>query len=305
MIQRLLAMKPAISAVLSEARAAIHAMLPTPEQWTVIEELEVILRPLAFATYQLSSELRVSLSNVLPVLDNLVNGHLAPKEDSNPRIAEVKTVLRNAISRRWTVGAESMQLMLATLLDPRFHGIHPFFGEDAWRDALRVLEHRVEGQAADDADEEPDSDVDEEVHEIAEDEEVDRGDVIASSSSARSPPPKVCRLDGDILLFGTRLVEREHGLSALRERELHDYLQEPREPIDTNPLVWWNQHTRRYPRIAKLAAEILGIPATSAASERVFSKGGVTVSRLRTSLKPSMVDALISLNMNAWCVGKK
>ena len=41
-----------------------------------------------------------------------------------------------------------------------------------------------------------------------------------------------------------------------------------------------------------LAINYLGTPATSIPSERVFSKAGEIISRLRVSLKPSIVDVL-------------
>ena len=41
-------------------------------------------------------------------------------------------------------------------------------------------------------------------------------------------------------------------------------------PID--PLAWWKLHDSLFPRVSKLARKYLAIPASSAPSERVFSR---------------------------------
>ena len=66
----------------------------------------------------------------------------------------------------------------------------------------------------------------------------------------------------------------------------------------TNPLTWWKENSHRYPHLAKVARSILNIPSTSTPAERSFSKAGQTVTKLRSSLKPSTVDCLIFLNKN-------
>jgi hypothetical protein len=42
--------------------------------------------------------------------------------------------------------------------------------------------------------------------------------------------------------------------------------------IDCSPLTWWlrEEQQRRYPRLSKMAIDILSIPAMSAEPERVF-----------------------------------
>jgi hypothetical protein len=47
----------------------------------------------------------------------------------------------------------------------------------------------------------------------------------------------------------------------------------------SNPLAWWRAHETMYPNLAKLARQILAIPATSAPSVRLFSTAGLTISK--------------------------
>lgn len=80
--------------------------------------------------------------------------------------------------------------------------------------------------------------------------------------------------------------------------ELQFYLQSADLDSEENPLDWWREHHRIYPRLSKLAKKYLAIPATSAPSERVFSTGGNVVTCLRSSLKPENVNRLVFLAKN-------
>jgi len=47
---------------------------------------------------------------------------------------------------------------------------------------------------------------------------------------------------------------------------------------------WWEGNKSQFPLLYNLAAKCLAIPATSASSERSFSKAGLTIGKLRTRL---------------------
>jgi hypothetical protein len=57
-------------------------------------------------------------------------------------------------------------------------------------------------------------------------------------------------------------------------------------PIDYSPLTWWlrDGQQERYPRLSKMAIDILSIPAMSIDPERVFSSARRTISWERMSL---------------------
>ena len=65
-----------------------------------------------------------------------------------------------------------------------------------------------------------------------------------------------------------------------------------------DPLAWWKTNEIRFPTLAKLARVYLAIPATSAPSERVFSKAGQVIGQLRSKLSPSTASMIIFMKSN-------
>ena len=57
-------------------------------------------------------------------------------------------------------------------------------------------------------------------------------------------------------------------------------------------LEWWRSYESVHPMIASIARRILSLQASSAASERSFSKGGLIVSKKRQCLTGARVDGL-------------
>jgi hypothetical protein len=62
--------------------------------------------------------------------------------------------------------------------------------------------------------------------------------------------------------------------------EYESYTCQPPIPIDCTPLAWWlrNEQKERFPRLSKMAVDVLSIPAMSADPERTFSGARRTVS---------------------------
>ena len=82
------------------------------------------------------------------------------------------------------------------------------------------------------------------------------------------------------------------------QQELNTYFAERPPPAETEPLCWWKTNAPRYPLVSIIARKFLCIPATSVPSERIFSAAGYVVSKLRASLSPENVDALLFLRQN-------
>lgn len=81
--------------------------------------------------------------------------------------------------------------------------------------------------------------------------------------------------------------------------EVDTYLKEDVERIHPSDVLnWWKNKSDKFPRLSRLARKLLAIPATSAASESVFSRAGRTVTDLRSSLSPENVRHLLFLHCN-------
>lgn len=76
------------------------------------------------------------------------------------------------------------------------------------------------------------------------------------------------------------------------------YIEFSKVPYEQDPLKWWSLNCTTYPFLSVLAKKYLTVQATSVASERVFSKGGLVVTDHRASLTNDHVSELVYLSMN-------
>ncbi|KNZ45276.1 uncharacterized protein VP01_8306g2, partial [Puccinia sorghi] len=92
-------------------------------------------------------------------------------------------------------------------------------------------------------------------------------------------------------LYDTTEKENQHSVHA----ELSLYLKEELEPEGTNILKYWFVRKNKLPTLSKMVQIYLAIPATSAASECVLSKGQRIVSWQQSSLNPEVVEELLCI----------
>jgi hAT family C-terminal dimerisation region len=79
--------------------------------------------------------------------------------------------------------------------------------------------------------------------------------------------------------------------------ELSEYVN-LKVPKDTNMMQFWRDNNKLFPNLFTVACSVLCIPASSAASERVFSTAGRLLEKRRTSLSPNTVNNLLFLHSN-------
>ena len=56
-------------------------------------------------------------------------------------------------------------------------------------------------------------------------------------------------------------------------------------------MKWWKNHAETYPDLSRMARDYLGIPATSASSEQLFSSGSNLITDKRNSLEDDTIQA--------------
>ena len=120
----------------------------------------------------------------------------------------------------------------------------------------------------------------------------------ADDSDIQFKKPKLSALDE---LFGDIFVVKVEPAKSVNERvslEVKTYETEAQLELRSCPLSWWNINSPKYPLLSDVAKYFLGIPATSVASERVFSTAGDIVCAQRATLDSNNVDMLIFLKKN-------
>ena len=78
-------------------------------------------------------------------------------------------------------------------------------------------------------------------------------------------------------------------------KELNSYISFAECAPDMNPFDWWRSHETKFPTLAILAKRVLSIPASSAPSERVFSKVNEVVDKRRNRMDPETSEKLVFL----------
>ena len=71
-----------------------------------------------------------------------------------------------------------------------------------------------------------------------------------------------------------------------------------------NPLPWWRENTSRFPLLSELAHVYLAIPATSAPSERVWSRASRILTCKRSVMKPEVAQGMMFLMENSQVLHK-
>ncbi|EIW54547.1 HAT dimerization, partial [Trametes versicolor FP-101664 SS1] len=78
--------------------------------------------------------------------------------------------------------------------------------------------------------------------------------------------------------------------------ELKRYLASDPVPV-TNPIQWWQDRRKAYPRLSRMAIDYLTIPTTAVDVERVFSRGRVLLSHVRNRMTTETTRAAMCLGI--------
>jgi hypothetical protein len=85
---------------------------------------------------------------------------------------------------------------------------------------------------------------------------------------------------------------------SLEFGQVASYRSLPVESVKTNALTWWQAHEAQYPSLARVARVYLGMAASSATAERVFSRGSLVLTTRRTRLGVDIFEAQVLAGCN-------
>jgi len=78
-------------------------------------------------------------------------------------------------------------------------------------------------------------------------------------------------------------------------QEIELYKSLPRPGSKSCPLSWWKLNANQLPHLSVLAKRYLGIPASQASCERIFSISKNDITETRTSMLPDLAESLLFL----------
>jgi hypothetical protein len=173
------------------------------------------------------------------------------------------TVMLEDMETRYGVLTPIMRM--ATLLDPRFKGLKFCHAEvtrnAAWIDLAKYASR------------------------------------VLPEESVTAVAPETQVMEADFDLFGMMYQDAAPDTIGMDPFtvECHEYISYPEAPRDKDPLDWWKVNEPTFPILAKLARRLLALPASSAPSERVFSKVNEVVNKRRNRLEPSTSEKIVFL----------
>uniref|UniRef100_A0A0B6ZS58 BED-type domain-containing protein n=1 Tax=Arion vulgaris TaxID=1028688 RepID=A0A0B6ZS58_9EUPU len=239
----------------------------------MIRSVIEVLRPFEAATKELCTEQYTYMSKVIPIatlLQQVTSAGIATLP--GPQSA-LKNALITHMQTHFSSVENNYKLAVATLLDPRFKR-HAF--TDAT--ALELSQQRLLSELA----------------------------IVVQSADAQNMANDNSSFvtDSSASSFWNMFDRKVSEAGAMKtstseaENESRRYFKEANIPRNANPLNWWKLNEVQFPHLKVLAQKYLCIPATAAASNRLFTKEGDIIGLRREQIKPGNLSTMIFLNKN-------
>jgi hypothetical protein len=254
---------------------------PTAEEWDLFLTIEPILASLAKVTTALSASSYPTANLFYPHIVDVKIALRAAMCSNSLNLRRMGIAMMEKFNKYWE--EKNNVMVIATILDPRYkmRYIEWCFGKIFDGDQIRFEIDEVR----------------DELEKLYEDFELQHRERKAaqskSSASSSFTIDKTCSLPSASCEFQSFLSSTEANPS---KSELLIYLDETNVSLgdkDFDLLNWWKVNSHRFPVVSRMAKKFLTVPATSVSSESTFSTGGRTLDDYRSSLSPTMVEALI------------
>jgi len=243
----------------------------------MLSELKQLLEMFEFVTDELQSN-RINISRVYPCIQYLLNNLKAKDEFGNDVVYEYTGALRGgleeSLKKRFGVLIKDDLFIISTLLDPNF-GLSYLEVENQQRARSKLISmiRREEAKQL----------------------------VISSNSEKEN--------NSENLKIKNLLEKRESNFPQFKPIQhvqkdiIEDLVDNYISTISSGDfkqcaLVFWKAHEVKFKAIAEIARKYLGVPASSAAVERIFSISGHILSTKRSKMSVKLFKNLVFLKLN-------
>lgn len=268
MFERLIEVRSAIVAVMADQLYFTKKMAKKLEffedDWEKCRNLISLLKPLELATTVLCADKKVTISIVRPIISSLLSNKFKINTSDNELTVKFKSIVSNELCERFGFGIHNDDILIG---EPKV---------SVFACLLDPRHKNLNHETSDNVKQHIRQTVKYLIQSYEETSEKDQ-DQITKNTTAM-----------DILL----------GESDISYNEFEQYITEIQINHNLDPCIWWKEHETIYPTIAKVAKNILCIPASSASSERVFSTAGNIATSKRNRLKAKNVSTLVFLKQN-------
>lgn len=258
---------------------SMRNIIITSIEWQVLHGLRAFFKIFVKPAEQVQADSYPTLNVCIPHYLRLLN-KLKAMQNAPLTIATISAACEAAYNKLDTyynlaTNQGSSHSSIATICDPRFNlSIYEFYMPDSI-DAIKRDRARAQFAACYNRYKDRENDI-----QVA---------AIEATIATEIEQPAILReLDSDDEMY-------QHRGPSIEEVEWRRWFKENGVDRNTNILKYWQAKQYQYPVISRIARDYLAIPASSAASERIFSVGGDIVTKKRNRLLPSTLRYLLCL----------
>lgn len=272
MFQRMCEIQTSLEAAIGVLHSPVDSL--NAEEWKILQEFCLLLKPFNSITIELSAEKTVTISKIIPMVEGLKQYITGLQNIESEVGLTLKEELLRGLSTRFSRLEYNPTLAKSTFLDPRFKGTG-FSDNNAFSKIKDAVINEVSQVLR----------------------KINQEKTVSPNNSDSNEKED----DSVWAIFDKKMQTLKHTSGTETSSaiiEIRQYCEEINLRRRDDPLTWWKSREAVYPVLSKLAKKYLSIVGTSVPSERVFSKAGQLVSERRSRLKPKNVKSIVFLNAN-------
>ncbi|KAL1945891.1 hypothetical protein VTO73DRAFT_1893 [Trametes versicolor] len=264
----------------------LRRFILTDDDWMLLDQLHRLLDPFVYLTNEISHSSRGLVHEVIPFMDLLTEhvDEFIADETLHPAVRGAAKRGRAILDKYYTLTDTTIVYRIAMMLHPRYKT--QYFKDQSWpedwiTEARAIIEKEWTSNYKPKDAPAP----------------ADIPAVPAPSASRPGPGRRSAAASAASASTRKRFAAIGGAAKAGCVDTLKKYLEEPPAETVTDPLKYWDlvlkssSESSGEHALARMAIDFLSAPATSTDAERAFSRGRLTVSRLRHSLADESVRA--------------